>query len=97
MVTAYGARGRLSAIPFCPIEAGNLITLAIRFIGFELISPAADGTNANSADAVVASAAAVLPELVGLELTIVLGKEDTLLASSDASDPYEWMAAISAY
>ena len=95
LVTAYGARGRLSAIPFCPIEAGNLITLTIRFIGFELIS-IADGTNAISDAAAASGVVAVLPELVGLELTIVLGKEDTLLASSGASDPYEWMAAISA-
>ena len=94
MMKAFGASGRLSALPFCPIDAGNLVTLSIRFTKFEHHP---DDNNLPSGSE--ASSVPVLPVLVGLELTIVLGKENTMLAAAASAapndDPFVWMAAVS--
>ena len=92
MIKAFGAIGHLSALPFCPIDAGNMVTLSIRLTKFEH-----HPDDNNVAGVSEASSVPVLPELVGLELTIVLGKENTMLAASAApyNDPFVWMVAVS--
>ena len=89
MIRAFRVGGHLSALPFCPIDAGNLVTLSIRITNFENYP---DDIHSGS----TASSVPVLPELVGLELTVVLGKENTMLTASTAPhhDPFVWMAAV---
>lgn len=89
--SAVAADKQVTAIPFCPIENGNIITLTVSINGFK--TPL--GEAVSMADS---ARLKTLAELNGAELTIVLGKEDTMMSmhskSSSSQDPFHWLVAM---
>ena len=90
MADPIAKKKMISAIPFCPIDKNNVITLTVRITGFS--SPS--GKPLPNGDARLKT----LSDLSDAKLTITLGKKDTMMAmqgkSSSTNGPFHLMAAI---
>ena len=78
---------KVTAIPFCPIENSNIITLTVR------INSIAEPSGKHISMAVVKT----LSKLSGARLSLVLGKEAALMSQhskSDVDGPFHWFAAL---
>ena len=89
MADQMATKKMISSVPFCPIENGNYIKLTVRINGITSTSgkPVPKGDKSQK----------TLSDLIGARLTIVLGKEDTLMGMMDKSssaNPFHWMVAM---
>lgn len=89
--SAAAADKMVTAIPFCPIENHNIITLTVRINSFT--APMGKAISMDDG-----SRLKTLADLSGSELTIVLGKEDTMAAKEPKSkahvNHFHWMVAL---
>ena len=87
--TSVAATGSITAIPFCPIENGNIIKLTVQVNGFS--TPRNGKAFSMMSDTSPSG-------LGGVELDIVVGKEDTMLAKQGKSytsdEAYQWMVIM---